>query len=171
VLEIAYLIRQCPLHIISLKTIIIPEDFIALIDSLTISDVTSICKKFVFRKGEEKRILTYIKQRSDICFKLSKDRIKPSTVFHLLEPLSYEVILLIKSKSRNKNIKKHIRDFFYIYHGTDISVSGHDLKGLGFAPGPHYRKIFHKLLNAKLNGEVKDKKEELELAKRFKTLK
>jgi len=145
--------------------------FIALIDFLAINDVVSICKKFVFRKGEEKRIITYINLRPDICFKLSKDRIKPSTVFHLLEPLSYEVILLIKAKSGNKNIKKHIRDFFYIYHGTDISVSGHDLKGLGFTPGPHYQKIFHRLLNAKLNGEVKDKKEELELAKRFKTLK
>jgi tRNA nucleotidyltransferase (CCA-adding enzyme) len=142
--------------------------FMALIDSLNTVQAQSLCRRFVFRKGEEKRILTYKKVHSSIMLKLSINRIKPSTVFHLLEPLSYEVILLLKAKSQNKNIKKHIEDFFHIYHGTDISVSGHDLKGLGFTPGPHYQKIFHRLLNAKLNGEVQTRKEELEFAKKLK---
>lgn len=142
--------------------------FMALIDSLHTRQVQSLCRRFVFRKGEGKRMLTYMKLRSNIMLKLSMNKIKPSSIFHLLEPLSYEVILLIKAKFKNKNIKKHIEDFFHIYHGTDISVSGHDLKGLGFTPGPHYQKIFHKLLNARLNGEVKTKKEELELVRKLK---
>ncbi len=142
--------------------------FMALIDFLKVNQVKSLCRRFVFCKGEEKRILSYMKLRSKIMLKLSRNKIKPSSIFHLLEPLSYEVILLIKAKSKNKNIKKHIEDFFHIYHRTDISVSGHDLKDLGFTPGPGYQKIFNKLLNAKLNGEIKTKKQELDLVKRLK---
>jgi tRNA nucleotidyltransferase (CCA-adding enzyme) len=144
--------------------------FMALIDHLTAQEALSLCNKFVFRKGETKRILTYMKQRSKIIQELSQVKSKPSKIFHLLEPLSYEVIILLKAKARNRIVQKHIEDFFHIYNGTDISVSGYDLKDMGVIPGPHYQKIFHKILNAKLDGEVRTKKEELDLVKKIKTL-
>jgi tRNA nucleotidyltransferase (CCA-adding enzyme) len=142
--------------------------FMALIDSQSEQEAKNICQRFVLRKGEEKRILSYFGSRSGVVSKLSKAKVLPSTVFHLLEPLSYEVILLIKAGCGNKKVIKHIEDFFHLYNGTDVSVSGHDLNGLGIAPGPHYQKIFSKLLNAKLNGKVKTKREELEFAAKLK---
>lgn len=142
--------------------------FMALIDSLSPEQAQALCERFVLRKGESKRILTYMRLRSRILLELSRAAIKPSTVFHLLEPLSYEVIILIKARADKKIIRKHILDFFHIYNGTDISVSGHDLKAMGLSPGPHYQKILRHVLTAKLDGEVKNKKEELELARRLK---
>ena len=151
--------------------------FIGLIDSLKINDVKVICKKFVFRRGEGKRILTYKKIGRPFILNLSQDKIKPSKIFNLLEPLSYEVIILIKAKSsplisgipqnagKNRNIKRHIEDFFEIYNGMRLLSCGDDLKRLNVAPGPYYQKIFTKVLNAKLEGVVKTKKEEMELIK------
>jgi tRNA nucleotidyltransferase (CCA-adding enzyme) len=144
--------------------------FMALIDSLHSEQACSLCDRFVFRKGETKRIIAYSSLRSKIISRLSRQVIKPSAVFHLLEPLSYEVIILIKANTKNRFVQKHIEDFFHIYNGTDISVSGGDLKDMGVIPGPHYQKIFHKILNAKLDGEVKTKKEELDLVKKIKAL-
>lgn len=141
--------------------------FMALLDPLAIRDVRLICRKFVFRKGEEKRIFTYMRWRFDILLKLKRNKIKPSDVFHLLNPLSYEVILLIKAGCRNKNVEKHIEDFFRIYQRTTISISGDDLRQMGFAPGPHYQKIFRRVLNAKLNGQLKTEGEELKLVEKF----
>ena len=40
----------------------------------------------------------------------------------------------------------------------------------GSEPGPHYQQIFSKLLNAKLNGKVKTKSEELEFARKLKNI-
>ncbi len=139
--------------------------FLALIDSLRVNAVRQACQKFVFRKGEDKRILGYKKLSTKFISDFKKAKKKPSKIFSMLEPLSYEVILLIKAKYRDRDIRRIIEDFFEIYNGMRIYSSGHDLCSLGLAPGPCYQKIFTKVLNAKLNGLVKTKEEELELIK------
>jgi len=48
-----------------------------------------------------------------------------------------------------------------------ILISGEDLHKLGVLPGPRYQKIFARVLNAKLNGQIKTKEEELELIKQL----
>jgi len=141
--------------------------FIGLIDQLNINNIKLICKKFAFRRGEEKRILIYKKLNPKFIKELSRDKIKASRVFSFLEPLSYEVIILIKAKFKNSNLRKNIEDFLEIYNGTRLYISGADLHKLGLTPGPYYQKIFHRVLNAKLNGLVKTKKEELGLINRI----
>lgn len=141
--------------------------FMALVDSLDAQDLKLVCKRFVFRKGEEKRMLNFNKIGNKFILELSRKKIKPSRIFGLLEPLSYEVILLLKAKYRNPSIKKHIEEFLQIYNGMRIYISGHDLQGLGIAPGPYYQKIFTKVLEAKLNGLIKTQEEELFLIKKL----
>jgi len=130
--------------------------------------VQAVCDRFVFRKGETKRVIDFFLMRDKLIAKLSRPGLKPSVVFHLLEPLSYEVILLLKAAARDKHALAHMENFFYAYHGTSITLKGHDLNGLGFIPGPHYQKIFRKVLNAKLNGKVKTAQEELEFVRKIK---
>lgn len=141
--------------------------FMALTDSLNVSALGEVSKKFVFRRGEDKRILGYKKIGRKFISGLKKAKNKPSEIFSLLEPLSYEVILLIKAKYKDPIIQRIIRDFLEIYNGMKIYSGGKDLRTLGLAPGPHYQKIFTMVLNAKLNGEVKTKEEELELIKKL----
>jgi tRNA nucleotidyltransferase (CCA-adding enzyme) len=141
--------------------------FMGIIDFLAIRDVKSICKKFALRKGEEKRIVGYKKINRKFILCLNKEKIKPSRIFALLEPLSYEVILLLKAKYKQRRIQKHIEKFFKEYNGTRIHISGDDLYRLGVLPSPRYQKIFKKVLNAKLNGLVTTREEELALIKKL----
>lgn len=141
--------------------------FMGLLDSLAIRDVKSICKKFAFRKGEEKRISGYKKINRKFILSLNKEKIRPSRIFALFEPLSYEVILLLKARYKNRRIQKYIGEFFKDYNGTRIRISGEDLGRLGIAPSPNYQKIFKKVLNAKLNGRLITKEEEVSLAIRL----
>jgi len=144
---------------------------IGLIESLEVSDIKSICRRFAFRRGEEKRILAYKGISRKFILQLSQKGIKPSKIFILLEPLSYEVILLLKAKYKNRIFQKHIEDFFDIYNGMRICICGEDLHRLGIAPGPKYQKIFAKVLTAKLNGLVKTKEEEIILIKKLMKIK
>jgi len=134
-----------------------------LFDPLPAADIKDICHRFAFKKGEEKRILDYKGLKSSFASKLCKEVSLPSQIYALLEPLSYEAILLLKAKYKNRSLKKHIEDFLKVYNGTRIHVSGDDLHRLGVAPGPCYQRIFKKVLNAKLDGLVTTKDEELGL--------
>ncbi len=141
--------------------------FMALADSRDNVQVREICKRFVFRKGEEKRIMSYKKISPGLIRELRQARIKPSRIFELLEPLSYEVILLIRARYRGRYLQKNIADFLKMYNGMRIYTSGEHLRQLGLLPGPRYQKIFHRVLNARLDGLVKTKEDELNLVKKL----
>lgn len=141
--------------------------FMALTDSLSKKELAGICKKFVFRKGEEKRMLGYKKSGAGFISRLKKAKGKPSLIFSLLEPLSYEVILLIMAKYKDAVIRRICADFFEAYNGMKIYSSGRDLCSLGVRPGPCYGRIFAKVLEAKLEGIVRTRQEELGLIKKL----
>jgi len=138
-----------------------------LFDKLTMLEVRLVCRRFVFRTGEEIRLLNTKGISKKFIYSLSRKNLKPAQIFSLLEPLSYEVILFIKAKYRDPQLQKHIAEFFEIYNGMRILISGEDLHKMGMSPGPRYQKIFTKVLNAKLNGEVKTKDDELQLIKKL----
>ncbi|MCU0651864.1 MAG: hypothetical protein MUC39_02860 [Candidatus Omnitrophica bacterium] len=139
----------------------------ALLNALSLRDTEQVLKAFVFRKGEEKRVISCKKISKDFIRKLSRKYVLPSLIFHLLNPLSYEAILLIRAKHKNKYLKKHIADFFKVYNSVRLLVTGHDLAAMGLKPGPHYQKIFLKLFNAKLDGKVRTEEEELEFIRKI----
>lgn len=140
---------------------------IGLVDSLSPLAIRKICDKFGLRKGEEKRILGPKQVTRKFIVDLSDPKIKPARIFALLNPLSYETVIALRAKYTNSVLKRHIADFLEIYNGMCIFVSGDDLHCLGLSPGPRYQEIFTLVLNAKLNGEVKSKEEELYLIKKL----
>jgi tRNA nucleotidyltransferase (CCA-adding enzyme) len=138
-----------------------------LLDSLEAKEIKALCLTLGLRKGEEIRLLSFKQMNKNDIEDLSRVAIKPSHIFSILEPLSYETIIALKARHRNPVFRKHVEDFLEIYNGMRIFVSGEDLHGLGVVPGPKYQKIFSQVLHAKLNGLVKTKSEELALIKRL----
>ncbi len=142
--------------------------FTALLKPLSLVQLKSVTYKLGLPKGEEKRIISYCQQSHKLIPSLSKKGIRPSHIYSLLEPLSYEEILLLRAAAcQNKYLKEYITDFLEIYNGMRLYVCGHDLHGLGILPGPRYQKIFAQVLAAKLNGRVKTRCQELALIKRL----
>jgi tRNA nucleotidyltransferase (CCA-adding enzyme) len=139
--------------------------FIALLKPLGKAEIKRIIQKLGLRKGEEKRALDYCQMSKKLIRRLSQKGLTAAQIFSLLEPLSYEAIILLNATSKNNNLKQYISDFIEIYNGMQIYVSGKDLHGLGIMPGPVYQKIFAKVLTAKLNGKVATYQDELVLIK------
>ncbi|MFA4854469.1 MAG: hypothetical protein WC616_03865 [Candidatus Omnitrophota bacterium] len=141
--------------------------FTALLKPLGLAEIKKISHRLALASGEEKRIISYCRRGRKLIFRLSRKEISPAQIFSLLEPLSYETVILLAATSQNKYCKKHIADFLEIYNGMRLYVSGHDLHGLGVLPGPVYQKIFSKVLAAKLNGRVATYQDELALIRRL----
>ncbi|MFA6216342.1 MAG: hypothetical protein WDL87_01640 [Candidatus Omnitrophota bacterium] len=134
---------------------------IALLEHLGEAQVKSICEKFVFRKAEGKKILSFKQFRPQYFQMLRKPKVKPSRIYKLLEPLSYEEIILLRAKYKNKNFRQYLDEFISIHNEMRIAVSGHDLRGFGVSPGPAYQYIFKKVLEARLDGKLHTRHEEL----------
>lgn len=122
---------------------------------------------FAFHKGESRRILSYKRNAVVLERRLTKHGLRPSGVYRLLEPLAYEVVLLVYALSTKKRVKDLIRDYLLVHHGTRLHVRGEDLTLLGSRPGPHFKKILTALLYAKVDGKLEGRDEELALAKKM----
>ena len=141
--------------------------FMALLEPLDDRQIKVAVDRFGLCKADQLLVMSYYQCRGKLIFSLSKNQVAPEKIFSLLEPLSYETIILLRATSQNKNFKQHLADFFEIYNGMRLCVSGDDLGGLGVLPGPEYQKIFAKVLAAKLNGQVRNRQTELALIKKL----
>lgn len=142
--------------------------FLAVIDDISMSQVNALCEKFVFTRGDEKRIIS-CKIYADKIVRLldSRKRLSPSQIYRYLQHLSFEVILFIMAKAKTQRAKERISLFFREYNGVKLSIGGKDLKALGMKPGPKYKMLLEKVLYEKLDGRVRSKEGELNLATRL----
>jgi len=133
-----------------------------LTDGLNLKQIKDLCAKFVFKRNERIRLIAYKKNCRNIISALSsRTRFSASRIYKILEPVSYEAILVILAKTKTRRLKRRIYDFLEKYNGTKIKVRGDDLKKMGLKEGPHFKDILTKILYAKLDGKVRTKKEEL----------
>jgi tRNA nucleotidyltransferase (CCA-adding enzyme) len=141
--------------------------FIGLLSNLNRNQIKQVCRIFGLRRGEIKRAVSYSKFSSRKVLRLSKKNIRPSQIYRDLEPLSFEVILLIKARYKNKFLNRNIQKFFKHYNGTRLYIRGEDLIRLGMSPGPDYQKIFNRLLYLQLDGRIHSRQEALEWISRL----
>ncbi len=141
--------------------------FAGLLRGFAPDKIEAIMQRLGFSIGDQKRVVSYYQQKSKLSAALSKKNALGQEIFSSLEPLSYETIILLRADFKNRYLKKHLADFFRVYNGMRLCVGGHDLGGLGVLPGPLYQKIFTKVLSAKLNGQVKGRRDELALIRKL----
>ena len=93
--------------------------------------------------------------------------LRPAETYHLLKGLSDEALLLLLAKTKSESIKRQISAYLTTYQHSKPTLTGEDLKTMGLKPGPQFSKILVRLMDARLNGEVKSEREERELVKRM----
>jgi tRNA nucleotidyltransferase (CCA-adding enzyme) len=138
-----------------------------LIERLTVSDLALLSEKFVFTRSDRIRLFSYKAGARNVSKTVSRPgHMKPSEVYVLLEPLSYEEILVIMTKAHDRG-KKRIRNFMKELNGTKIKLKGDDLRAMGMKEGPGYKAVLSEVLRAKLDGIVRTKNDEMALARRI----
>lgn len=131
---------------------------------LSVRAMKKVIIDFAFHKGESSRMLSLKENFKKARSLLSRKSILPSSVYHLLQPLSYEVIFLIIILLKNRVAERHIDYFFLKSHPQRLHVRGEDLLKSGIKAGPDFKMILSELLCAKIDGKLKDKEEELAMA-------
>jgi tRNA nucleotidyltransferase (CCA-adding enzyme) len=90
-----------------------------------------------------------------------------SSLYRKLSGFRPELILYMMATAKQEKIKKSISHYFTNLRRVDIMLKGRDLKKMGLPPGPNYREILDAVLNAKLDGKLKTKKDEIDFARTY----
>ena len=72
-------------------------------------------------------------------------------LFALLRSYDTEMLLYLMAKAKNERMKRLLSHFFTQLKGKKIRLNGNDLVKMGFQPGPIFKKIFERLLEARMN--------------------
>jgi len=94
-----------------------------------------------------------------------KNKISPSVIYLKLKGLPNETLFLAIAESDTNIAKERINNYFKKYKKESLYISGMELKELQVKPGPIYSQILNKLLCAQLDGEVKNKRDEIRFVK------
>jgi len=136
-------------------------------DQLTVEEFTDMCRKLEISQKYYPGIVK-IKVRHQTVLKslLSIPQPSPSQIYRILNSFSLEQLLYAMAKSPVEEVKKRISHYLTTLRKTEIFLTGKDLKSLGYQPGPIFKKIMGNLLEAKLDGEVRTKEDEVDYVKR-----
>ena len=92
---------------------------------------------------------------------------RPSEVYRLLTGLADETLLLLMAKAKSDAVKRQVSAYLTTYQRAKPSLTGADLKALGLKPGPQFKRILDRLLEARLDGDVKSEAGERELVRKL----
>jgi tRNA nucleotidyltransferase (CCA-adding enzyme) len=91
----------------------------------------------------------------------------PAETYRILAGQRVEVLLFLLAKTTAAAAKQQIVTYLETYRYVKPQLSGHDLHAMGLTPGPLFRKLLDRLLEARLNGEVTNVMEERALVQRL----
>ena len=126
--------------------------------------VKDVFKRFPFSEQEAGRLKMARVGCHNVIRRLASQRpIKPAEVYHLLSGLSDETLLLLMAKSKGETVKRQVSAFLTTYQHVKPILTGTDLQTMGLKPGPKFKEILGRLLDARLNREIKTESEERSL--------
>jgi len=93
--------------------------------------------------------------------------LRQSELYHWLHDLPVETLLHMMARSGKEEVRRHISTYFTQLSSVHALITGNDLKKLGIPKGPVYRTILDQVLDARLDGLVSSREEEIELVTRI----
>lgn len=151
---------------------LVPEKWyvylLALLDRLKEPGLEETLERLAVPARMRERIRRSRRRSRDVLYEFyRKPDMLPSRVYELLNPLDIETIVFMMAKAKRDAAKKYISQYLTHLRGVKVAVTGEDLKAMGIPPGPRYRRILSQLLDARLDGLVKDRDEEIEFVRRL----
>ncbi|MDM8552336.1 polya polymerase, partial [Desulfobacterales bacterium HSG2] len=93
--------------------------------------------------------------------------VKNSILYRKLSGYRTEVLLYMMAATRPEKVKKSISQYVTQLRQVETSVKGKDLKKMGLEPGPIYREVLEAVLDAKLNGLLRTRDDEIIFARSY----
>jgi tRNA nucleotidyltransferase (CCA-adding enzyme) len=141
--------------------------FLGLLDRLKDPAVEEMLERLSVPVRTRERVRNSRTRYREVLAAFYKEKnITPSRIYDLLVPLDTESLLLMMAKAKHDKVKKNISLYLTRLRTTKVELSGEDLKKMGIPPGPRYKKLLAELLDAKLDGAVRNREEEVDFVRK-----
>jgi len=129
-------------------------------------EVRDFCRRYRFTREDRNAIISGRLSSERLIKSLrSRKALKSSFIYSLLESVPQEALLFTMAKATEKLVKKRILLHLTRLKDVEIEVGGDDLKSMGYRPSPRFTQILEEVRRARLDGLVKNKKEEIKYIK------
>ena len=136
--------------------------FLSLLDPLPRDDAKKLAKDLGVRSRVREWVRICKDEGDSVILRLvSMPTISRKLIHDALSPLPTEVILYLMARAKHPDIKRYISLYFTQLKNVRLHLNGQDLLELGYRPGPRFKEIFDLLLERRLAGELRNKKEEI----------
>ncbi|MBI5664906.1 MAG: CBS domain-containing protein [Nitrospirae bacterium] len=135
----------------------------ALLNELTPVERNEALKRLYVPLAARKEILGGIEQAEKVLTVLTGASEKE--IYKTLMSLDIPTVLFTMARARDRRQKKAISLYLTTLRKIKPELTGEDLKRMGYAPGPLFRKILTSLLEARLERRIKSRQEEVEFLK------
>lgn len=139
---------------------------LALVSKISTRQLLVFCERFevperykqvlIKEKVEVSKVATVLRRRTPI---------QPSEIYRLMQDLTHEGLLHLMGLTRKKAGKKAVSSYVTQLRHVKSLTHGADLKKMGYAAGPVYSTILNHLLEAKLDGLVHTRADEVRFIK------
>jgi len=137
--------------------------FLGMVDSLTEKEVEELLKRLSLPEKFREGFLQRRRMAIQVVLRLAHSAsMKRSDLYFLLHPLPPDFLLYAMGKTETEDVKKAISLYFTGLKRTRVSLSGKDLRRMGYKPGPIYAEILQSLLRARLDGKLQNHQDEVE---------
>lgn len=120
-------------------------------------------------KGKEiPALLSVCDKLNPLSSALGEEQLAPSEIYRLLQPLPLVGLLtLLAANPDDKRVRSRVLLYLEDLADMELAISGHDLINLGCEPGPRLGRLLDSVRQARLDGEVESREEQLALAEKL----
>lgn len=129
-------------------------------------------KEAVERLRFNRRVSQTVGQAYDVEARLqglqsSSSRLRMSAIHHILGGVYLEVLAYLIARASSRTAERRLLRYLEVRGEEHPLLTGEDLKGMGLKPGPHFRVILDLLRDARLDGKIKTREEEILLVQQW----
>lgn len=171
--ETQFLYRWIPEAIDQLRELHTPVQrwavyLLALLFPLPLEDTLEFHRRLRFSRRTREAVGQLEPLRSDIEPLLqTPEEIPVSRIYYALRGLHPEVLALLLARAGEGKIRERVLTYLERLKDVRPEIGGEELKALGIPPGPIYREALEAVLQAKLDGLLRGKEEELDIVRKL----
>ncbi len=135
---------------------------LALLYEMGPHELTGFLDRMEFSESKKRKLKEDISHvNSAKALLVDVESMKRSEIAKILRDMSQEALLFLMAETEREEVRKAVSNFITTFSTIRPEITGEDLKSMGLKEGPKFKEILESVRDAKIDGLIKSKEEEV----------